>query len=274
MIDLHLHTNASDGLCSPEVLVQHAAAAGVTVLAVTDHDTVAGTLSVAEKCATKNIRAISGIEITAVECGRDVHILGYFVDPAEKALSQFLSSQRADRVSRVRAIAQRLASLGVPVDLDRLFENARIQEGRSIGRPQVAHAMVVAGHVVDTREAFDRWLGAGKPGFVPRIGAPPERVIEIIHGARGLASLAHPGATKVDDRMLALRDAGLDALEIYHPDHPPEVTERYRIIASKLGMLVTGGSDYHGDSAHGLAPGSVTLPQRDWERLDAWQQPS
>jgi predicted metal-dependent phosphoesterase TrpH len=155
----------------------------------------------------------------------------------------------------------------MPIDVSVLVAAAMRQDGHSIGRPQVARAMVDARHVADTREAFDRWLGFGKPAFVPRTGAAPARVIEIIHAAGGLASLAHPGQTGIDDHLPALRDAGLDALEVFHPDHPPDATERYRRLASDLELLVTGGSDFHGDPAHGLEPGAVTLPADDWRRL-------
>lgn len=127
--------------------------------------------------------------------------------------------------------------------------------------------MVDAGHVADTREAFDRWLGPGGPGFVPRTGAGTETVIDVIHQAGGIASLAHPGKSGVDERVRPLREAGLDALEAFHPDHDPGVVRRYIGLARDLGLLLTGGSDFHGDAAHGLPPGSVTLPIAEWERL-------
>jgi predicted metal-dependent phosphoesterase TrpH len=269
VIDLHLHTTASDGRSSPGRLVEEAAAAGLTTMAVTDHDTVAATADIAGLCASRGIRAVSGIEITAIRDGRDVHVLGYFLDVAHDGLLAFLARQRLDRIARVEAIGHVLASAGLVVDLAPLLEDARRQSGRSIGRPQIARALVDAGHVADTREAFDVWLAEGRPAFVPRTGASPERVVEIIHAARGLASLAHPGTTAIDGDIAALRDAGLDALEAYHSDHLPEDRDRYLALARSLDLLVTGGSDYHGDPAHGLAPGSVTLPEEEWARLVA-----
>ena len=267
MIDLHLHTTASDGRSSPERLVEEAAAAGLTTMAVTDHDTVAATREITNRCAARGMRAVSGIEITAIRRGHDVHVLGYFLDAAHEELLAFLAGQRQERIARVEAIGRVLASAGLVLDVARLVADSKRQDGRSIGRPQIARALVEAGHVADTREAFDVWLGDGRPAFVPRGGAPPERVIEIIHAAGGLASLAHPGTTAIDDHIATLRDAGLDALEAYHSDHPPEMRDRYRALARQLDLLVTGGSDYHGDPAHGLAPGSVTLPEDDFERL-------
>jgi predicted metal-dependent phosphoesterase TrpH len=269
VIDLHLHTTASDGRSSPERLVEEVVGAGLTTIAVTDHDTVAATREVIERSAARGVRAVSGIEITAVRNGRDVHMLGYFLDVTHDDLLTFLAQQRRVRIERVEAIGQVLASVGLPLDLAPLLEEARRQDGRSIGRPQIARALVNAGHVADTNEAFERWLGTGRPAFVPRAGASPARVVAIIHAAGGVASLAHPGTTAIDEEIPRLRDAGLDAIEAYHSDHPPEVRDRYLALARQLDLLVTGGSDYHGDPAHGLTPGSVTLPEDEWARLVA-----
>jgi hypothetical protein len=266
-VDLHLHTTASDGRCTPRELVDQAAAAGVTVLAATDHDTTAGVAEVVAAARELGIQAISGIEITAIENGADLHVLGYFVDPDNESLASFLAAQRAARIARVEAMAERLAALGLPVHIGPLVEEASVESGRSIGRPQIARAMVAAGHVRDTREAFDRWLGRGLPAFVPRAGASARAVIDVIHRAGGLASLAHPGKTGEDPRIASLRDAGLDAIEAFHPDHDAVRVDRYVRLAADLDLLLTGGSDFHGDPAHGLTPGSVTLPVEHWHRL-------
>lgn len=267
LIDLHLHSTASDGRCAPRDLVDQAVEGGVRVMAVTDHDTTAAVAEVRSVARERGIEAISGIEITAVERGRDMHILGYFFDPDNEALGTFLAAQRAARVARVEAIGARLAQLGVPVNVTPLLEQARRERGRSIGRPQVARAMVAAGHVANEREAFDRWLGEGCPGFIPRAGASAESVIDVIHGAGGLASLAHPGKIRVDPQIGALKNAGLDAIEAFHPNHDPATVDRFMAVARDLGLLLTGGSDFHGDPSHGLAPGSVTLPAAEWDRL-------
>lgn len=269
MIDLHLHTTASDGRLAPVELVQAAAAAGVTVLAVTDHDTTDAVGEVRRLAAEHGIEAISGIEITAVENGRDVHVLGYFLDPADAGLAEFLSVQRENRIARVEAIGARLAALGMPIDIAALVADARQHGSRSIGRPQVARALVAAGYAADTREAFDRWLGDGGAAFVPRTGCGVETVIGVIHRAGGLASLAHPGRTAIDARIPALAAGGLDAIEVYHTDHDEALVDRYRRLAGDLSLLVTGGSDFHGDPSHGVSPGSVTLPADAWERLRA-----
>jgi predicted metal-dependent phosphoesterase TrpH len=178
-----------------------------------------------------------------------------------------LARQRAERVARILAIAARLAAHGVPIDTGPMLEQIRRASGRSVGRPHVARAMVDAGYVADTTEAFDRWLVPGRPGFVAREGPAPEAVIDIIHEAGGMASLAHPGQRDLAPRIPALAAAGLDAVEAFHPDHDPALVQEYTRIARGLGLLLTGGSDFHGDPAHGREPGSVTLPPAEWERL-------
>jgi predicted metal-dependent phosphoesterase TrpH len=267
VIDLHLHTTASDGRCAPHELVDRALRARVTVMAVTDHDTVAAIPEVRSAAGACGIDVVAGIEITAVENGRDVHMLGYFMDPRDPKLEAFLAQQRAHRIARVEALGLRLAQLGMRIDTGSLLMQAREQRGRSVGRPQVARAMVAAGYVADTREAFERWLATGRPAFVPRNGAPPDEVIDVVHAAGGLVSLAHPGQTDVDSRISAYAEAGLDAIELYHPDHDAEVVDRYRNIASQLKLLATGGSDFHGDADHGCEPGAVALPVDEWIRL-------
>ncbi|MGH9238363.1 MAG: PHP domain-containing protein [Vicinamibacterales bacterium] len=267
MIDLHLHTTASDGRLTPTELVAHAAASGVRILAVTDHDTTDGFDEAAAEASRRGVLLIPGIEITAVERGRDVHMLGYFFDRRDGAFAQFLTAQRATRIARIVEIANRLGSLGMPVDVQPVLEEARRQSSKSIGRPRLARAMIDAGYVATTREAFDKWLGQGCPAFIERTGASPEEVIGIVHRAGGLASLAHPGRTRIDERIAALRSAGLDAIEVYHSDHDAHTVTAYLAMARQLDFMITGGSDFHGDPAHGIAPGASVLPEREWTRL-------
>jgi predicted metal-dependent phosphoesterase TrpH len=268
VIDLHLHTTASDGRATPIELVGLAAAAGLRVMAVTDHDTTASVADVRSVAAARGIDAVAGIEITAVHGGRDVHMLGYFIDIADAAFQRVLARQRAARIARLEAIGARLSELGMPVHLESALALARLQSSVSVGRQQAARAMIAAGYARDVKDAFDHWLGVDRPAFVPRVGPPPEEVIAIVHAAGGLVSLAHPGRTRIDDRIAPLRDAGLDAIEVYHSDHDAALVERYAALASRLGLLVTGGSDFH-NPALALRPGSVTLPEAEWQRLVA-----
>jgi predicted metal-dependent phosphoesterase TrpH len=264
-----MHTTASDGRCTPAQLVDEAAQVGLTVMAVTDHDTVASTGEVRSLALAKGIDAISGIEITAVEDRRDVHVLGYFCDTTSEPLAEFLRRQRETRRDRIQAIADRLADLGVPIDPAPLLAEGDRRKDRSLGRPLVARALIDAGHVTSVRDAFDRWLAYGRPAFVPRAGDAIGVVVEVIHEAGGLASLAHPGITRIDGRIPALRDVGLDALEVYHPSHDAGDVERYSRLAADHRFLATAGSDYHGDLSQGRRLGMITLPEADWQRLSA-----
>lgn len=267
--DLHLHTTASDGRSSPSELVDEAVRARLTVIAVTDHDTTAAVEEVRRLAQARAVELVAGIEVTAVENERDIHVLGYFLNPDDEPFARFLAAQRAARVTRALAIAARLEDLGMPTDLGQWLIDDANRSGKSIGRPQVARAMVQAGHVADTQEAFDKWLGRDRPAFVARTGHSPEQVIEAIHRAGGLASLAHPGRTDIDARIPALAAAGLDAIEVYHSDHDAAAIARYLAMARELDVLITGGSDFHGDPAHGVRPGTATLPDEEWQRLRA-----
>jgi 3',5'-nucleoside bisphosphate phosphatase len=270
VIDLHLHTTASDGTLEPAALAACAASAGLTIIAVTDHDTLAGLDAARGGAAAHGLRLVNGAEITAVDEGRDVHMLAYFIDPDDPALTTFLERQRQDRVRRVREIAARLQSLGSPIDVDGLLSSVTVTSGRSIGRPQIADALVASGHARDRGDAFDRLLGRNCPGYVRRCGPPPEEVIETVSRAGGLVSLAHPGVTQVDPSIPRLAAAGLAALEARHSDHDAETEQHYRGLAARHGLAVSGGSDFHGPSGHRIGTlGVVTLPADDFAALEA-----
>jgi predicted metal-dependent phosphoesterase TrpH len=268
LIDLHTHTSASDGRCTPAVLVARAAAAGVTVLSVTDHDTVGAAEAAAAACGAAGITFVPGIEITAVSRDVDVHVLGYWLDVEAPALHAFLADQRLRRVERLREIVARLARFGIHLDADALVQPAIDDPAKSAGRPWIARALVAAGHVPSTGVAFDKWLSRGRPAFVPRLAAPPEEVFAHIHEAGGVASLAHPGLLRRDDWIAAFANAGVDALEAYHPEHDANAIARYLELAHRYDLRVSGGSDFHGDVSHGAPqPGTVSLPAEDFDRL-------
>ncbi len=268
MIDLHTHTTASDGRCAPAGLVARAAGAGVTVLAVTDHDTVGAAADAAAACEAAGIEFVPGIEITAVSREVDVHVLGYFIDISSPALRAFLLEQRLRRVERVREIVARLACFDIHLDADALVQPAIDDPSKSAGRPWIARALVAAGHVPSTGVAFEKWLSRGQPAFVPRLAAPPEEVFGRIHEAGGLASLAHPGILRRDEWIPAFVAAGLDALEAYHTEHDANTTARYLELARRHRVRVSGGSDFHGDPSHGAPrPGAVSLPRDAYDRL-------
>ena len=270
MIDLHTHTTASDGRCTPPELVSRASAAGVRVLSVTDHDTVAAWVAAATAGAAAGIEWVPGIEITAIDAGVDVHVLGYFIDVHAPALQSFLAEQRRRRIDRVRQMIERLRSSGISLDADAILGPGIADTSKAAGRPWIARALVAGGHAGTTSEAFDRWLSRGRPAFVPRLGARPDEVFARIHEAGGIASLAHPGLLGRDGSIDGYASAGLDAIEAYHPNHDPESILRYLDLAGRLGLAVSGGSDYHADQAHGgVGPGGVSLPQERYENLKA-----
>jgi len=270
LIDLHTHTDASDGRCTPSDLVDRAAALGVSVLSVTDHDTVTACESAARACRARGIAFVPGIEITAVREAADVHVLGYFIDVHSPHLADFLREQRRVRIDRVRTMIRRLASMGIVLDSEAIVQPAIDDPAKAVGRPWIARALVAGGHVPTTAEAFDRFLSRGRPAFVPRTGAPPEAVIALIHETGGIASIAHPALIGRDEWIPGFAAAGVDAIEAYHPKHDAAATARYLAAAAQHDLLVTGGSDYHGGEEHGaVAPGSVSLPRDAFDRLVA-----
>jgi len=265
VIDLHLHTTASDGTDTPAELVRACRETGITTMAVTDHDTTAAIAAAAREAGRAKVAFVPGIEITAAWQGSDVHVLGYFIDPESRALASFLAAQLEDRIRRARAVAGRLDSLGVSVDMEALIGR---MNGRPVLRPHIATALVEAGHAAHERDAFDRFIGEGRPAYVARRGATPAEVIAIVREAGGISSMAHPGVTEQDGLIPGLAAVGLDALEVYHTNHQADDTARYLALARRLGLAATGGSDFHGfRSAHSNGLGNVELPALDFETL-------
>ena len=269
MIDLHMHTTASDGLSTPGVLIGQLQAAGITTFAITDHDTVAACGEMARRARDARLRFIPGIEITAVHDQTDVHLLGYFIDEEDPALRAFLAASRDDRLRRAREMGERLAALGVPIDIDRILaESGGPYSGKAIGRPAVARALVSAGHAATVQDAFDRYVAEGRPAYVGRIGASPAEVVGIIRDAGGVTSFAHPGLTGRDELIAPLAAAGLCAIECFHSEHDEATTAKYLALARAHDLAVTGGSDFHGVGPwHERGFGTVALPQ---EHFDAF----
>lgn len=264
-----MHTTASDGRLTPSDLVERCASAGLTTIAVTDHDTVGAVDETTTLAAARGMRVVPGVEITAVDEGRDVHVLAYFVEHRDEAFVAFLGRQRTAREERAREIGHRLAALGVPIDIDALVQQAHATPGTAIARPWLARELVRAGHVASVQEAFDRYLAQGQPAFVQRTGPSPFDVVELIHAAGGIASMAHPGVTRKDHLIAPLAEAGLDAIEVYHSDHAPDVREHYRALAATLGLVTSGGSDFHGHGETRGTLGLVHLPADEFARLEA-----
>jgi predicted metal-dependent phosphoesterase TrpH len=267
VIDLHMHTTASDGRCSPEDLVERCWNKGIRTMAVTDHDTMAGVEPTQRAAAARGMTCLPGIEITSVHGGKDVHMLAYFLPPDTPGLQPMLVAQRQQRVNRALEIASRLEKLGAPVDADQMVE-AAAGSGKSLARPQIAQALIAAGHVATVAEAFDRYLGEDSPAYVPHTGVSPAEVVTLVVSGGGIPSLAHPGYRPKDDIIPGLVEAGLVGIEVYHSSHDEAATAHYLAIAKQHGLLVTGGSDFHGPGTRREEFfGVVNLPQADLDAL-------
>jgi predicted metal-dependent phosphoesterase TrpH len=270
--ELHCHTIASDGRCTPAQVVRLAHQRGVALLAITDHDTLAGNDEAVLAGQVLNLHVIRGVEISALSSSGEVHVLGYGVQPCDPNTRAKFDALRHVREARAQAIVSKLAGLGIHIS----FERVRALAGDGvIGRPHVARAMVEANVVATQGEAFDLYLAEGKPAFVAHLGLTPAQAVHLIHEAGGLAVLAHPGlymgsASALIDELL---EAGLDGIEAFYPLHNPEQVEAFVRIARQHDLLVTGGSDFHSLEGEGEAPlGSVSLPEAAvaalLERLD------
>lgn len=246
--DLHTHTAASDGTLPPAENVRLAREAGLAAVAITDHDTVAGLPEAIEAGKRYGIEVVPGVEISTAAEGRDIHVLGYYIDYRDPQFLSRLASLRQVRQRRNEAMVARLNELGIALTMEEVAAMAgKGEEAGSLGRPHIAEALVRKGIVSDVREAFRRFLGEGKPAYVqpPRIS--PEEAIVWIHEAGGTAIVAHPGLYRRDDLVRRLLAGGADGLEAFHSDHGPEEEERYRRMAEEAGKLVTAGSDFHGE---------------------------
>lgn len=252
-----------------------AASLGIKVLAITDHDTIDGLPAAQAEAQRWGITVIPGVELSTISGREEIHLLGYFVDPDEPELQALLARAREARRDRARRMVARLAGLGMPVAWERLLDLAG--EGSVIGRPHVAMSLLEAGHVGSWEEAFDRWIGRGRPAYVERYKLAPEEAARLVRCNGGLPVLAHPyiygrdGERKRDmdlERWLPrLQRAGLAGIEVYYPNYPQRVHRRLLALAASRGLVVTGGSDFHGGPI-GSGLGQVAVPWAVWESLE------
>jgi len=265
-VDLHSHTTASDGTLAPRELVRLAARHGVRVLAVTDHDSTGGVReAIDEARSLAPLEVVPGLEINCDVPGAEIHVLGYCVDWDAPWFQEFLGEQREERRRRIHRIAARLAELGMPIEPEAVF--ALVKEG-SAGRPHVAQAMVDRGYVKSIREAFDRYLSLNGPANVPRMRLTPAEAVRVIRRARGVPVLAHPGLANRDELIPELVDAGLLGIEAFYPEHSAGQITAYREMCARLGLIATGGSDFHGPRVGGVRhPGAQPVPESAWESL-------
>lgn len=263
--DLHTHSTASDGTLSPVQLVRLASSSGLTHLALTDHDSVEGLTDARSEADRLGVVLIPGVELSSVsDAGADVHVLGFFVDHTNRELRRRLEDLRAARLRRAESMVAALSAAGIDVSMDGVLHYA----GRgSVGRSHVARAIVSAGHADSIHDAFVRLIGRDRPFYVAKDVQSPEYAIESINLAGGIAMIAHPGIGEHRDLILELAPKGLAGVEAYHADHTPEQRSEYSELAARMGLLVSGGSDFHSPAGPNPALGSVDLPSGVVESL-------
>lgn len=279
-VDLHIHSTASDGSLTPTQLVRHAGRLGLQVIALTDHDSTAGVSEARAAGQTYGVEVIAGVEINTDVSKAEIHVLGYFVDTDHAELNEQLARIREGRVGRARKMAEVLTGMGAPVRFERILEIAG--EG-SVGRPHVAQALVEAGHAHGYRDAFERFIGRNSPAYVERMKFTPAEACALIRRAGGLPVLAHPvfydkyGAIKsaidLDELLPQMITAGLAGLEAYYPNYDAVTHEFLLGIARRYGLLVTGGTDFHGPRTGQPDLGGIYVPLKVVRRLrEAWAE--
>ena len=267
--DLHTHSLFSDGSDAPAEVVRRAHAAGLDAIALTDHDTLDGLPDAAAAAAACGLEVIPGIEISCTDGAHEIHLLAYWIDPAHAALRGTLQRQQAGRLRRLDAMLARLGEHGAVITREQVL--AQAGHG-SVGRPHVARALMAAGIVRSLEEAFKRFLGDRAPCFVRSSELASAEAIRLVRDAGGVPVLAHPTYLYDDTAIERLVGEGVAGIEAYHSSHTPSVAERYAQLAGRLGVLVTGGSDYHGaNKDEGTALGRVRLPYRFVEALQTWR---
>jgi predicted metal-dependent phosphoesterase TrpH len=244
LIDLHMHSTYSDGHLTPGELVNLAAARGLAAVALADHDCLDGVPEYGTAAKQAGIETVTAVELSCIHRGRDLHILGYGVDVEDKTLQQMLKRFCDTRENRGMMIVEKLAGMGVHIDAEKILEKAG--DG-ALGRPHIAEALVEGGYAKDFNEVFGKYIGERCPAYVEKYKMSPEEAIGFIRGASGLAFVAHPGFYLDDlDGFNELLDETFDGIEVYHSQHTPETAQRLVCIAQERGLLMSGGSDFHG----------------------------
>jgi predicted metal-dependent phosphoesterase TrpH len=255
--DLHVHSTASDGTLSPSELVSLALNRGVDVLAIADHDSVSGLPEALRALEGSILTLVPAVELSAAVDGLDVHLLAYYVDPHSSELREELELLRSEREHRAEAIVHALRKDGVPITMEHVL---KFSNGGAVGRSHIARALVSSGHADTIAAAFERYIGRGRPYYRAKRSHTPEEVISMVRASGAIPVLAHPGVTRADALIPAMVDSGLLGIEAYHADHTPEQRARYARMADDLGLITSGGTDYHGPQAHNPELGGVEVP--------------
>ncbi len=260
--DLHVHSTASDGTLTPRELVELAASRNVDVLAVADHDSVAGLGEAAAHARRLDITLVTAVELSSATESGDVHILAYFVDPGAPGLLDHLAALREARLARAERIVALLAEAGYDISLGDVLE---LSGGGAVGRSHVARALVASGAAESTSDAFARLIGRERPFYVAKDSQSPQAVVRMVREFGAIPVLAHPGVSRSEHLIDPLVEAGLLGIEAYHADHTPEQRERFASLSEERGLLVTGGTDFHGHEAPNPSLGTVEIPERHVE---------
>ena len=262
--DLHVHTNHSDGLYTPQQVVEIALKKGIKVLAISDHDTTTAYDEALKYVPDEELTLLPAVELSTAHNGTELHILGYLIDHKSPAFARRTEEFRQDRLLRGEKIVKKLNELGIELSMDTV---RRVAGNSTLGRPHVADALVEQEYVRTFNEAFARYLGYHAPAYVPKFNITPEQGIEIIHEAGGVAVLAHPGTLNRDDLIPGLASVGLDGIEAIYPLHSHHVVSKYKAMAADLGLIFTGGSDCHGRPDSRTEIGSVIVPKQCYDNL-------
>ena len=258
-VDLHMHSTASDGSARPTALVAAAADAGLSTIALTDHDTIDGVAEARAAGAERGVEVIAGVELSAFEDERETHLLGLHLSDIDR-IADALATFRRSRRNRAEQIVSVLNDLGVPITLDAVLTEAA---GGAIGRPHIARALIAGGWARDSRDAFDRYLGYKRPAFVPKLTLALAEAIDLVHAGGGLAVLAHPGAAGTRQWLETLAALGLDGVEVRHPGHSAEDIARLGALTEVLGLVPSGGSDWHGATSGSRVLNVMRVPE-EW----------
>lgn len=265
-VDLHTHTTASDGLLTPAELIRLARERGLTALAITDHDTVSGLPEAVQAAGEAGVELIPGIEISTSYQGQDVHLLGYYVDYTSRKFVEELKGLKEGRHKRNERIIERLNELGIPISMEKVVAK-RPAEG-NVGRPHIAQVLVDMGVVASVQEAFDLYLGKNGKAYVSLPRLSPQEGVKLILRHGGIPVLAHPGLYGNDQLIGQLLAEGLEGIEVYHPDHSLAEVAKYERLAQEYQLLITGGSDYHGEGENGPFHGDLGSQPVGIEILD------
>lgn len=256
--DLHSHTIHSDGVLTPEQLVRKAHSVGIAVLSITDHDNVAALDEAGECGKPLGVDIVPGLELSASLGDKDIHILAYLFDPKNERLNEYLEFFRRERLKRAERIVRKLNQINIPLKLDAVLDQAGIG---SVGRPHIASALVVGGHIGSYHEAFEKYIGVGAPAYEKKYQVSPQEAVRLVALAGGVSFFAHPGKYTTEADLVQLINVGLDGIEVVHPSHSPSMQAHYRRLANQYFLLESGGSDFHGGRKNDDAVfGSYTVP--------------